>query len=355
MHPIIINSRTISEENVPYIIAEVSANHNGSIDRAKKTIKAAADTGASAVKIQTYTPDTMTIDVQSEDFMVSDGIWKGYSLYELYKEAHTPFEWHAELFDYAQRIGITLFSSPFDETAVDLLESLNAPAYKVASFELVDLPLIAYIAKTSKPVLMSTGMASYNEIGEALETARMAGCHNLALFHCISSYPTPIEDSNLSSIQRLKKEFNVQVGLSDHTLGVTAAISATTLGATLIEKHFTLNRDEKGPDTSFSIEPAEFEHLVKSTNDAFLSIGTPLQERVTVEESNKIFRRSLYFVEDLQCGDIIRNEHVRRIRPGFGLAPKYLSSVIGKTITQDVKRGDRVSWKLLDDKNQDPC
>lgn len=250
-----IGTREVSNKFPPYIIAEVSANHNGSIVRAKETILAAKKAGVDAVKIQTYTPDTMTINVQNPDFYIKDGLWKNRSLYDLYGEAYTPFEWHKELFLFAKEIGITLFSSPFDESAVDLLESLNVPVYKVASFEIVDLTLIRYIASKNKPMLISTGMASLNEIGEAIESARSVGNNKIALFHCISSYPAPIAETNLNSIQLLRKEFNIQVGLSDHTIGNLASVIATSLGASIIEKHFTINRSNGGVDSSFSLEP----------------------------------------------------------------------------------------------------
>ncbi len=340
-----INSREISRDHSPYIIAEMSANHNGSILRAKETILAARNAGVDAVKIQTYTPDTMTIDVNKPDFLIDDGLWKGRSLYDLYREAYTPFEWHKELFDYARKIGVTLFSSPFDESAVDLLDSLNAPAYKVASFEVVDLPLIKYIARKKKPILMSTGMASYDEIGEALEAAKSVGNGNILLFHCISSYPTPLSEANLNMIPILQREFNIQVGLSDHTIGNLASILATSIGATAIEKHFTVNRSDGGVDSSFSLEPTEMEALVKETKEAFHALGSKSFSRSSVEDGNKIFRRSLYFVKDVDEGEVITNECVRRIRPGFGLEAKYFDQVIGSKCLVSAKRGDRVTMQ----------
>jgi pseudaminic acid synthase len=340
-----INAREISRDHSPYIIAEVSANHNGSILRAKETILAARNAGVDAVKIQTYTPDTMTIDVNKPDFLIDDGLWKGRSLYDLYREAYTPFEWHKELFDYARKIGVTLFSSPFDESAVDLLDSLNAPAFKVASFEVVDLPLIKYIAQKNKPILMSTGMASYDEIGEALEAAKSVGNGNIFLFHCISSYPTPLSEANLNMIPILQKEFNIQVGLSDHTIGNLASILATSIGATAIEKHFTVNRSDGGVDSSFSLEPTEMEALVKETKEAFHALGSKSFSRSSVEDGNKIFRRSLYFVKDVDEGEVITNDCVRRIRPGFGLEAKYFDQVIGSKCLISAKRGDRVTMQ----------
>ena len=344
----VINSRKISREYSPYIIAEVSANHNGSIVRAKETILAARNAGVDAVKIQTYTPDTMTIDVNKPDFLINDGLWEGRSLYDLYSEAYTPFEWHKELFLYAKEIGVTLFSSPFDETAVDLLDSLDAPAFKVASFELVDLPLIKYIAQKKKPLLMSTGMASCDEIGEAIEAAKSVGNNNILLFHCISSYPAPLSEANLNMIPILQREFNIQVGLSDHTIGNLASVLATSMGVTAIEKHFTLNRSDGGVDSSFSLEPDEMESLVNETKEAFVALGPKTFSRSSIEDSNKIFRRSLYFVRDVKKGEVITTDSVRRIRPGFGLEAKYYDLVIGSKCLISAKRGDRVTVEHFD-------
>ncbi len=338
-----IGAREVSNSHPPYIIAEISANHNGSIERAKETILAAKNAGVDAVKIQTYTPDTMTIDVENADFFISDGLWKNRSLYDLYGEAYTPFEWHRELFSFAREVGITLFSSPFDETAVDLLESLDTPAYKVASFEIVDLALIRYLASKKKPILMSTGMASLSEIGDAVESARSVGNNKIALFHCISSYPTPVDKANLNSIQLLRKEFNLQVGLSDHTIGDLASVLATALGASIIEKHFTLGRADGGVDSSFSLEPKEMESLVDQTKEAFSALGSKSFVRSSVEESNRVFRRSLYFVEDVREGETITSRSVRRIRPGFGLEAKYYDDVIGAKCLKTAQRGDRVT------------
>ena len=340
-----IDSREISDNFPPYIIAEVSANHNGSIERAKEIILAAQKSGVDAVKIQTYTPDTMTIDVQNPDFYITEGLWKNRSLYDLYGEAYTPFEWHQELFEFANQIGVTLFSSPFDESAVDLLESLNVKAYKVASFEIVDLPLISYMASKNKPMLMSTGMASISEIGDAIETVRSVGNNKIALFHCISSYPTPLSQSNLNLIKLLQKEFNIQVGLSDHTIGNLASVLATSLGASMIEKHFTINRNHGGVDSSFSIEPEEMKSLINQTREAFSSLGSKSFIRSSVEKPNKVFRRSLYFVEDINEGEIITTKNVRRIRPGFGLEAKYYDDVIGSKCIKSAKRGERVTKK----------
>jgi pseudaminic acid synthase len=342
-----IDNKKISETDKPYIIAELSANHNGSLDRAKLSIKVAKECGVDAVKIQTYNADTMTIDCDKNDFIVKGGLWNGYKLYDLYYVAHTPFEWHSELFRYAKEIGITLFSTPFDETAVDLLESLNTPAYKIASFELTDLPLISYVAKKGKPMLMSTGMATENEISEALETARSGGCDSLLLFHCISSYPAPIEQANLKQILNLKKAFGVSIGLSDHTMGNTAAIASIALGACAIEKHFTISRDEIGPDSEFSAEPSELKDLVKDTKNAWAALGNEGFDRPKVELGSQIFRRSIYFVNEIKSGEKIKGSDIRRIRPGFGLPPKHFDELVGKTLTKDVKRGDAVGWDMI--------
>ncbi len=339
-----ISNRLISSCSSPYIIAEISANHNGSIEKAFELIKLAKENGADAVKIQTYNPDTMTIDSNKEDFKIKSGLWKDYKLYDLYKEAHTPFEWHKDLFSFANNIGITIFSSPFDETAVDLLEDLGAPAYKVASFEICDLPLISYIAKTKKPILMSTGMASFNEIEEAVSTAKDNGSSEILLFHCISSYPAPIKEANLKNLVFLKEKFNVEVGLSDHTIGNTAAIASVALGASAIEKHFILDRSDKGPDSEFSIEPKELLELKEITNQTWLASNNLSFKRSKTELKNKVFRRSLYFIKDLKKGSIIKKNDIKRIRPGFGLDPKHEENLIGKLLIKDVERGDSVSW-----------
>jgi N-acetylneuraminate synthase len=344
---IVISGREISENHKPYVIAEISANHNGSIERAKQSIEMAAKAGVDAIKIQTYNADTMTIDCDSDDFIVKGGLWNGYKLYDLYNEAQTPYDWHKELFDFASKVGVTLFSTPFDESAVDLLESLKTPAYKIASFELTDLPLISYVAKLKKPMLISTGMASQDEISEALECARSAGCNSLLLFHCISSYPAPIEQANLRSIQKLKREFGITVGLSDHTIGNVAATTAVALGASAIEKHFTISRSDKGPDSEFSIEPDELKDLVREVNEAWLSLGRDELIRPKSEDNSRVFRRSLYFVNDLKSGSIIKPDDVRRIRPGFGIAPKFFNDVVGKVTVRDIKRGQPVGWDMI--------
>jgi pseudaminic acid synthase len=334
-----IAGRNIGSEFSPYIIAELSANHNGSLARALESIKAAKDAGASAVKIQTYTADTITIDSDRPEFMIRGGLWDGYKLYDLYKWAETPYEWHGELFAFAESIGITIFSTPFDNTAVDLLESLNAPAYKIASFELIDIPLIRYVASTRKPMIMSTGMASEDEIEEAVQTARDGGCNDIILLHCISSYPAPLSSANLAKLSLLRNRFGVQVGLSDHTLGTTASVAAVALGATVIEKHFTLSRADKGPDCEFSLEPDELKQLCDETCGSWSAIGTPSFDRAEEEQASLVFRRSLYFVKDLPAGHVITEGDVRSIRPGFGLMPRDIHKCYGKKLIQEVFRG----------------
>lgn len=343
-----INNRKIGTDYEPYVIAELSANHNGSIERAKLLIKAAKDSGAHAVKFQTYSADTMTIDCDKPDFLIKSGLWSGYKLYDLYGEASTPFKWHKELFSYALKVGIDCFSTAYDETAFELLEELNAPAYKIASFELTDLPLIKHVAKSKKPLLMSTGMASEEEISEAVDTALNAGSNSVLLFHCISSYPAPVEQSNLRKIVNLSRRFDVDIGLSDHTLGVTAAITSIALGACAIEKHFTLSRSQKGPDSEFSIEPSELKALVEGTKEAWLSLGDESFSRPKTESSSLAFRRSIYFVRDLRAGEVITSRDIRRIRPGFGLPPKFFEEIVGRRIKRDVCFGEAVSFEKIE-------
>lgn len=344
---ITINGRKIGPDSPPYIIAELSANHNGEIERAFETIKAARDQGADAIKIQTYTADTMTIDCDNEEFMIRGGLWDGYKLYDLYKWAETPFEWHKALFEYATSIGITVFSTPFDEMAVDLLESLNTPAYKIASFEATDLPLIRYVASKGKPMIMSTGMCSEEEIAEAVNTARDGGCKELVLLHCISSYPAPIDQANLRQMPNLAARFNSLPGLSDHTLGTTASVAAVALGACVIEKHFTLSRQDKGPDSEFSIEPEELKRLCQDALNAWASLGRVGFERQEAEQASKCYRRSVYFVRDMKAGQQISQADIRRIRPGYGLHPKHFDELLGRTVRVDVTRGTAVRWELL--------
>lgn len=343
-----INGRTIGPSHPPYIVAELSANHNGSLERALETIDAAQRSGADAIKIQTYTADTLTIDCDAPDFMIKGGLWDGYKLYDLYKWAETPYKWHQEIFDHARKRGITIFSTPFDETAVDLLESLNAPAYKIASFEVVDLPLIRYVANTGKPMIISTGIASELEIEEAVTAVHEAGCRDLILLHCISSYPAPIDQANLRQINELASRFEVLTGLSDHTMGTAVPIAAVALGACLIEKHFTLSRSDKGPDSEFSLEPAELERLCTDAKDAWQALGEAGFERQKAEAASKVFRRSLYFVKDLPAGHVICPGDIRRIRPGMGLAPKYQDELMGRKVKTDIKRGTALSWELID-------
>jgi len=346
---ITIDGTKIGPNYKPYIIAELSANHNGNIEKALKSIEVAAECGADAIKMQSYSPDTMTIDCDKDDFQIEGGLWDGYNLYDLYKWAQTPFEWHQQLFDKAKEVGITLFSTPFDETAVELLEQLNTPAYKVASFEITDLPLIKRIAQTGKPMIISTGMANFEEISDAINTAKENGCTELVVLHCISAYPAPIEQSNLATIAEISKKFNVISGLSDHTLGTVVSVTSIALGACLIEKHFILDKNDKGPDSEFSLEPHELSRLVKETKAAHQAIGIASFERKPIESESMKFRRSLYFVTDIKQGEIITEQHVRKIRPGFGLSPKYLQQIIGQEVNQDISRGTPVSWTLLID------
>jgi N-acetylneuraminate synthase len=330
-----IAGRKIGVDHPPYVIAEISANHNGRIENALKLIDEAKSAGASAAKIQTYRPDTITLDCTDKAFQISGGLWDGRTLYELYEEAHMPWGWHAPLFEHARKTGITIFSSPFDPTAIDLLEDLNAPAYKIASFEAVDLPLIRYAASTGKPLIISTGMADAEEIAEAIEAARDGGCRELAILHCVSGYPAPAEDYNLRTIPDMIERFGLVTGLSDHTLDNTTAITSVALGASIIEKHFTLDRSGGGPDDSFSLEPAEMAALCQGANTAWSALGKIDYGRKSSEQSNTQFRRSLYFVKDLKAGDTITADAVRSVRPGYGAAPKYLDQVIGQRVSSD--------------------
>lgn len=343
-----IAGRPIGVDNAPYVIAELSANHNGSFEQALRIVDAAKRSGADAVKIQTYRPDTITLNATSEDFVVKGGLWDGRTLYDLYDEAHTPWDWHKPLFEHAQKIGITMFSSPFDPTAVDLLMDLNAPAFKIASFEVIDLPLIRYVASTGKPMIISTGMADEEEIGEAVEAARERGCKDLALLHCVSGYPAPASDYNLATIPDMAKRWGVPVGLSDHTLDNATAIASIALGAKVIEKHFTLDRSGGGPDDSFSLEPRELEELCHGVRTAWEAIGRVDYGRKSSESGNVTFRRSLYFVKDLAAGETITAQAIRSVRPGYGLAPKYAESVIGMRVNQSVQANTPTSWDLLE-------
>lgn len=344
-----IEGKRIGENYKPYIVAELSANHNGNLSSALEHIEIAAQCGADAVKIQTYTPDTMTIDCDKPDFLINGGLWDGYKLHQLYQEAHTPYEWHPALFEKAREVGITLFSTPFDETAVDLLEDLNTPAYKIASFEITDLPLIKYIAKTGKPLIISTGMANYQEIEEAVVTANRYGCNDIIILHCLSSYPAPVDQCNLNTITDLREKLKLNIGLSDHTLTNTAAITAVALGAVFIEKHFIINREQTGPDSTFSITPKELKSLVNETVSAYRALGHAGYKRKECEEGNIQFRRSLYFTQALKAGEKITEKNLRRIRPGMGLQPKHYHELIGKTVNRPVEPGTPASWELIQD------
>lgn len=344
---ITIDGRNIGVDYLPYVIAEMSANHNGDIETAYKIIDMAKKSGADAIKMQTYTPDTLTIDSDLPDFQLTDGLWAGRSLYELYQQAYTPWDWHKPLFDHARKVGITIFSSPFDDSAVDLLENLNAPAYKIASFEAVDLPLIKYVASTGKPMIISTGMADAGEIQEAIDAAVGGGCKELAILHCVSGYPAPSEDYNLRTIVDMQQRFDLPVGLSDHTLDNTTSITSVALGSCIIEKHVTLDRSGGGPDDSFSLEFEELKALCNGVKIAWEALGDVDYGRKTSEQGNVKFRRSLYFVEDVEAGEIITDKHIRSIRPGYGLPPKYFNDLLGKEAACDVKRGTPIRWELL--------
>lgn len=344
---ICISGRPIGSDNAPYVIAEMSANHNGDLNAALKIIEEAKKAGADAVKIQTYRADTITLDSDLPDFQIRDGLWAGRTLYELYDWAHTPWEWHAPLFEHARKLGIPIFSSPFDTSAVDLLESLNAPAYKIASFEAVDLPLIRYVASTGKPMIISTGMADAEEIQEAIDCARAGGCKDLAILHCVSGYPAPAADYNLRTIPNMIERFGVVTGLSDHTLDNTTAIASIALGASIIEKHFTLDRSRGGPDDSFSLEPADMSALCRGARTAWEALGRVDYGRKSSEQGNVKYRRSLYFVKDLVPGDLITPDSVRSVRPGFGLPPKYLDEVVGRRATKTIRKNTPVTFEAF--------
>ncbi len=337
-----IAGRDIGDGFPPYVIAEMSANHNGDLNAALRIIEEAKRAGADAIKIQTYRPDTITLKSDLPDFQITDGLWAGRTLYDLYEWAHTPWEWHKPLFEHARKLGITIFSSPFDNTAVDLLEDLNAPAYKIASFEAVDLPLIKYVASTGKPMIISTGMADAEEIQEAIDAAREGGCKELAILHCVSGYPAPAKDYNLRTILDMIERFGLVTGLSDHTIDNTTAITSVALGASIIEKHFTLNRNGGGPDDSFSLEPNEMAALCVGAKTAWEALGCVDYGRKSSEIGNAQFRRSLYFVRDLKAGDVVTAEDVRSVRPGFGLAPKFIDDVVGKKVIKDCSFGTAV-------------
>lgn len=343
-----IAGRKIGKNFPPYIIAELSANHNGDINRAFKIMELAKKAGADAIKLQTYRADTITIDCDSEDFQIHGGLWDGQTLYNLYKNAQMPWEWHKPLFDKAKELDITIFSSPFDFTAVDLLEDLNAPAYKIASFECIDLPLIKYVAATKKPMIISTGMANEEEIREAIETVYENGCTQLVVLHCVSGYPAPAKDYNLATIPDMEKRFNVLTGLSDHTIDNTTAIASVALGACLIEKHVTLDRNGGGPDDSFSLEPEELRQLCCNSKTAWEALGQINYERKESEKGNVKFRRSLYVIKDMKAGDIFTTDNVKSIRPGFGLAPKYYEEILGKKAKRNIIFGTPLEKNLID-------
>lgn len=354
MNPkISISDRPIGVGYSPYIIAELSANHNGKLETAIKIIEEAKKAGADAVKLQTYTADTITLNSNAEEFQIHGGLWDGKTLYELYQEAQMPWEWHKPLFEHARKLGITIFSSPFDNTAVDLLEDLNAPAYKIASFEAVDLPLIKYVASTGKPMIISTGMADAEEIQEAIEAAREGGCKELAILHCVSGYPAPAEDYNLRTIPDMIERFGMVTGLSDHTLDNTTAIASVVMGASIIEKHFTLDRNGGGPDDSFSLEPAELAALCRDSKTAWAALGKVDYGRKSSEQGNVKFRRSLYFIKDLKKGAIVCSEDFKSVRPGYGLLPKYSESIVGMRLNKDVSQFTPVSFDFLEDINNE--
>ncbi|MEM7540332.1 MAG: pseudaminic acid synthase [Pseudomonadota bacterium] len=342
-----IGEREIGEGHEPYIVAELSANHNGSIEKACEIIVAMADAGAHAVKLQTYTADTMTLDHTGEDFMLQSGPWAGHNLYSLYQWAHTPWEWHEKLFETAKAAGLAAFSTPFDTTAVDFLEQFDPPAYKVASFEIVDIPLIEYVASKGRPMIMSTGMASEEEIDQAVSAAREGGCEDLILLHCTSGYPTPPEESDLLTIPHLAQRHQTLVGLSDHTMASEVALSAIALGACVVEKHVTMKREDGGPDADFSLEPKELAALVASTKVAWQAMGSVRRSLRDAEKTQQPLRRSLYVVKDMEIGEVFGPENVRSIRPGYGLAPKHLNEIFGQVAKQRIARGTPLRWELV--------
>jgi N-acetylneuraminate synthase len=344
-----IADRLIGRDHAPLVIAEMSGNHNQSLDRALEIVEAAANSGAHALKIQTYTPDTMTLNLDEREFHISDpkSLWTGTSLYKLYGDAQTPWEWHKPIFDRARELGVIPFSTPFDDTAVDFLESLDVPCYKIASFENTDLPLIRRVAATGKPLIISTGMATVAELDETVRAAREAGCMDLILLKCTSTYPATAGNTNILTIPHLREMFDCEVGLSDHTMGVGVSVASVALGASVIEKHFTLNRADGGVDSSFSMEPTEMAQLVLESERAWQALGQVSYGATEAEKKSIVFRRSLYVVLDLKAGDVLTTDNVRAIRPGLGLPPKYLEQVLGMKVKRDMKRGTALSWGLL--------
>lgn len=344
-----IDGKSIGKNHPPFVIAEMSGNHNQSLERALEIVEAVAKTGAHALKIQTYTPDTMTLDLDEREFHISDpkSLWAGNSLYQLYGEAYTPWEWHKPIFDRARELGIIAFSTPFDDTAVNFLEGLDVPCYKIASFENTDLPLIRRVAATGKPLIISTGMASIAELDDTVRTAREAGCKDLILLKCTSTYPASAGNTNILTIPHMRELFGCEVGLSDHTMGVGVSVASVALGATVIEKHFTLKRSDGGVDSTFSMEPAEMAQLVVETERASQALGVVSYGATDAEKKSIVFRRSLYVVHDIKAGDVLTNKNVRAIRPGLGLPTKYLPQIINRVAKQDIKRGTALSWDLI--------
>jgi pseudaminic acid synthase len=349
MKPIQIANRKIGQNHPPFIIAEMSGNHNKSLARALEIVESAAKAGVHALKLQTYTPDTMTINIDEREFHINDpsSPWDGTSLYKLYSEAQTPWEWHKAIFDHARKLGILAFSTPFDDTAVDFLESLDTPCYKIASAENTDLPLIRRVASTGKPLIISTGMANITELDEAVCAAREAGCENLILLKCTSTYPASAENTNILTIPHLRDLFDCEVGLSDHTMGIGVSVASVALGSTVIEKHFTLNRSDGGVDSSFSMEPFEMAQLVQETERAWQAMGHISYGATDAEKNSRLYRRSLYVVKDIKAGEVLTSENVRAIRPGLGLPSKYLDMVLGRSVIQNVNKGTALTWELL--------
>ena len=345
--PFAIAGRAIGPDQPPFVIAELSGNHNGRLERALQLVDAAAEAGADAVKLQTYTADTITLDFDGPGFRLEGGLWSGRTLHDLYSEAFTPYEWHAPLFAHARARGLIAFSSPFDETAIELLEGLDAPAFKIASFEAIDLPLIARAARSGKPLIISTGMTSRQEIQAAVDTAQTAGAGGVVLLHCVSAYPAEFEEANLAMIPRLAADFGCVVGLSDHTPGTAAAVAAVAMGARVIEKHVTLARADGGPDGAFSLEPHELKALVQDCRHAFEALGEAAYRRSETEQHNRQFRRSLYVVRDVAAGQVLGAQDVRSIRPGFGLDPAQLPQVLGRKAARALTRGEPFAWDMV--------